>query len=47
MKEIILKLNKREVEVIKAAVKVRAIKGVNASLDLNTALYNEAMKLVA
>lgn len=30
-----------------AAVKVRAIRGVNASLDLNTALYNEAMKLVA
>jgi hypothetical protein len=29
------------------ATKVRAIKGVNASLDLNTALYNEAMKLVA
>lgn len=30
-----------------AASKVRAIKGVNASLDLNTALYNEAMKLIA
>ena len=30
-----------------AAVKVRAIKGVNASLELNTALYNEAMKLIA
>lgn len=29
------------------ATKVRAIRGVNASLDLNTALYNEAMKLVA
>ena len=29
------------------ATKVRAIKGVNASLELNTALYNEAMKLVA
>ena len=29
------------------AVKVRAIKGVNASLELNTALYNEALKLVA
>ena len=27
--------------------KIRAIKGVNASLELNTALYNEAMKLVA
>ena len=30
-----------------AASKVRAIKGVNASLELNTALYNEAMKLIA
>jgi hypothetical protein len=30
-----------------AAVKVRAIRGVNASLELNTALYNEALKLVA
>lgn len=30
-----------------AAVKVRAIRGVNASLELNTALYNEAMKLIA
>jgi hypothetical protein len=30
-----------------AAVKVRAIRGVNASLDINMALYNEAMKLVA
>lgn len=29
------------------ATKVRAIKGVNASLELNTALYNEAMKLIA
>ena len=29
------------------AIKVRAIKGVNASLELNTALYNEAMKLIA
>ncbi len=29
------------------AIKVRAIRGVNASLELNTALYNEAMKLVA
>jgi len=29
------------------AVKVRAIRGVNASLELNTALYNEAMKLIA
>lgn len=29
------------------ATKVRAIKGVNASLELNTALYNEAMKFVA
>lgn len=29
------------------AIKVRAIKGVNASLDLNTALYNEAMRLIA
>jgi hypothetical protein len=29
------------------ATKIRAIKGVNASLELNTALYNEAMKLVA
>ena len=29
------------------SIKVRAIKGVNASLDLNTALYNEAMKLTA
>lgn len=27
--------------------KVRAIRGVNASLELNTALYNEALKLVA
>lgn len=29
------------------ATKVRAIRGVNASLNLNTALYNEAMKLVS
>jgi hypothetical protein len=29
------------------ATKIRAIKGVNASIELNTALYNEAMKLVA
>lgn len=29
------------------AVKVRAIRGVNASLELNTALYNEALKLIA
>lgn len=29
------------------ATKIRAIRGVNASLDINTALYNEAMKLVA
>jgi len=29
------------------STKVRAIKGVNASLELNTALYNEAMKLIA
>lgn len=29
------------------ATKIRAIRGVNASLDLNTALYNEAMKLIA
>jgi hypothetical protein len=29
------------------STKVRAIKGVNASLELNTALYNEAMKFVA
>lgn len=28
-------------------VKIRAIKGVNAGIELNTALYNEAMKLVA
>jgi hypothetical protein len=27
--------------------KIRAIKGVDASLELNTALYNEAMKLIA
>lgn len=27
--------------------KIRAIKGVNASLELNTALYNEAMKIAA
>lgn len=27
--------------------KVRAIRGVNASLELNTALYNEALKLIA
>ena len=27
--------------------KIRAIKGVNAGIELNTALYNEAMKLVA
>jgi hypothetical protein len=30
-----------------ATTKIRAIKGINASLELNTALYNEAMKLVA
>lgn len=29
------------------ATKVRAIRGVNAGLDLNTALFNEALKLVA
>lgn len=29
------------------ATKIRAIRGVNASLDLNTALYNEALKLIA
>lgn len=29
------------------STKVRAIRGVNASLELNTALYNEALKLVA
>ncbi len=29
------------------ATKIRAIKGVNAGIELNTALYNEAMKFVA
>jgi hypothetical protein len=29
------------------ATKVRAIKGITSSLELNTALYNEALKLVA
>lgn len=27
--------------------KIRAIRGVNASIELNTALYNEAMKIIA
>lgn len=29
------------------STKVRAIRGVNAGIDLNTALYNEALKLIA